>query len=563
MKTGKKLLILVLSMLMLLSVVPIGVSAVYSVGDTIQFGSYPQSEVTDAEKVAELNAVVPSWDKWTSYGYYSGNGNVGSMIQGDWMRYTDVTYGGEKYRAVKFLQYRPDLTYYSFPSIKFSYGYNTNTVYWFKFEPIDWRVLDPNTGLVMCESIIDSQPYSNTYYQRDGGGVKNNFNNSSYTNYLCDYVTSSIRSWLNDDFYNTAFSASEQAEISITTLNNNGYQTLVGNSGYEWLDSNKTNDKIFLLSFNEAINSGYGFNSDFSYEDAARRAQGSDYAVCQGLDSDPGWLLRTPGLWDWYCSFVYEDGSCNCTCRIEGATTRGVRPAMRFANIADIDIPEPEDIIVLPETYDVEAIKVTGEEEAKLFTILGSELLFDHVTSWDITLHVDGVETQPEDKVTVKIPVPEGYDPSKCEVYHIDPETGKLTDMNAYYEDGYFIFTTDHFSIYSVVELHEHSYTSSVTKESTCTQVGTKTFTCSCSDSYTETIPATGHADTNGDYRCDNGCGYEYEKPVKPETPSDPSENCDCNCHKGGIVGFFFKIILFFQKLFKTNKVCDCGVSHY
>ena len=40
---------------------------------------------------------------------------------------------------------------------------------------------------------------------------------------------------------------------------------------------------------------------------------------------------------------------------------------------------------------------------------------------------------------------------------------------------------------------HTHSYTSKVTKAATCTTVGTKTYTCSCGDSYTETIKATGH----------------------------------------------------------------------
>ena len=43
----------------------------------------------------------------------------------------------------------------------------------------------------------------------------------------------------------------------------------------------------------------------------------------------------------------------------------------------------------------------------------------------------------------------------------------------------------------------------------------------------------------------------------------NPSENCSCNCHKGGIAGFFFKLILFFQKIFRTNKTCSCGVNHY
>ena len=40
----------------------------------------------------------------------------------------------------------------------------------------------------------------------------------------------------------------------------------------------------------------------------------------------------------------------------------------------------------------------------------------------------------------------------------------------------------------------------------TCTAAGTRTFECSvCFDSYDETIPALGHADNNGDFKCD-GC---------------------------------------------------------
>ncbi|MBQ7295375.1 MAG: InlB B-repeat-containing protein [Clostridia bacterium] len=100
----------------------------------------------------------------------------------------------------------------------------------------------------------------------------------------------------------------------------------------------------------------------------------------------------------------------------------------------------------------------------------------------------------------------------------------------------------------------------------TCTKTGlTEGKHCSVCNTVIvaqQTVAVKGHKDTNGDYKCDHGCGYEYEKPA-PEIPSDPSENCGCNCHKGGIAGFFFKIIIFFQKLFKTNKVCDCGAAHY
>lgn len=40
-------------------------------------------------------------------------------------------------------------------------------------------------------------------------------------------------------------------------------------------------------------------------------------------------------------------------------------------------------------------------------------------------------------------------------------------------------------------------------------------------------------------------------------------ENCTCNCHKDGILGFFFRLINFFQKLFGINKTCSCGLEHY
>ncbi len=39
-------------------------------------------------------------------------------------------------------------------------------------------------------------------------------------------------------------------------------------------------------------------------------------------------------------------------------------------------------------------------------------------------------------------------------------------------------------------------------------------------------------------------------------------DGCECKCHQGGIIGFFFKIVLFFQKLFGNNLVCFCGAKH-
>lgn len=39
--------------------------------------------------------------------------------------------------------------------------------------------------------------------------------------------------------------------------------------------------------------------------------------------------------------------------------------------------------------------------------------------------------------------------------------------------------------------------------------------------------------------------------------------NCDHLCHKEGFLGFIWKIVRIFQKIFGIHKYCDCGVAHY
>lgn len=90
----------------------------------------------------------------------------------------------------------------------------------------------------------------------------------------------------------------------------------------------------------------------------------------------------------------------------------------------------------------------------------------------------------------------------------------------------------------------------------TCTTTGfTEGVKCSvCGEILTaqQEIPATGHADNDGDGYCD-----------ADDELLDPTVECNCNCHKSGISNFFFKFALFFQKLFGANKTCDCGIAHY
>ncbi|MBQ6065539.1 MAG: leucine-rich repeat protein [Clostridia bacterium] len=302
---------------------------------SILFGSYPQSEVTDADLKAALDAA----DKvWASYRYYSceGSREDGEMVFGDWMQFADFFCGGEKYRAVKFTEYRP---YYTgcrsdaLYSYQYDNGYSTNNVYYFKYEPLIWRVLDPSAGYIMCESIVDAQAYQNTVYL-NGDVYYQTIRVPIYAN---DYVNSSIRFWLNYDFFKTAFTGGQKAKIKTTELNNDGYYTLTGDPDHTQYDSDLTNDEIFMLSYDEALDPSYGFSSDSYTVDTARQAKGTDYAECQGLFVDDSgcssWWLRSPGVDSEYACYVNYIGRADVGAIVDD-TGYGVRPACMLSGLS-------------------------------------------------------------------------------------------------------------------------------------------------------------------------------------------------------------------------------------
>ncbi|CDA89306.1 putative RCC1 repeat domain protein [Ruminococcus sp. CAG:563] len=264
-------------------------------GTVINFGSYPQSKVTDSAALKKLDKEPKQWE---SYEYYSGTGSWsdGNMTSSDYMKYADIKLGGEKYRAVTFSEYRPYCTGYN-SSTSNSYqddnGYYTGNTYYFKYEPLKWCVLDASTGLMACDSAIDSQPYNNYVLYADYGY----WGDSNKMHYASNWEYSSLRAWLNNEFYNTAFSEMQQDRIKKLTRENKSKWDSI-------YDSNPTSDKITLLSYDEASNASYGFSSADS-KDIARRRKVTDYAKCQGLyvynssgssnNGNSWWWLRSPG----------------------------------------------------------------------------------------------------------------------------------------------------------------------------------------------------------------------------------------------------------------------------
>lgn len=320
-KTG--VFLLISAVLICAACVPGGAAA----NTLVEFGSYPQSLVTDEAELARLESLSLCWE---SYGYYSGNGNVGSAVSGDYMRYADVSAEGERYRAVVFDSLRPMKTTgtHSSRSYQDNNGYTPGNVYWFRFEPLRWRILDRESGLMMCESIIDSQPFNNTIYSvgnvfySDPGGV----------NFAHDYASSSLRSWLNNDFLNTAFSAEEQERLKITECEQQFYPRSKPAGAL------KTDDKVFLLSRTEATKTEYGFNSSMYAPDPARRGRGTDYAGCQGLHvcrigfghlNNSCWWLRAPAFFSRRVNKIFYDGYCAVdSYYMVELTDIGVRPCI-------------------------------------------------------------------------------------------------------------------------------------------------------------------------------------------------------------------------------------------
>ena len=148
-------------------------------------------------------------------------------------------------------------------------------------EKIKWRVLsvDGDNALIFADKGLDCKTY-NEYYR----GVT--------------WETCTLRTWLNSDFYNSAFNSSEQSAIKTSTVVNDD------NPYYDTEGGNNTSDKIFLLSIDEVRNSKYGFNSEYGTESETRQCKRTNYAIQNGCgtsytDSYAGncwWWLRSPGI---------------------------------------------------------------------------------------------------------------------------------------------------------------------------------------------------------------------------------------------------------------------------
>ena len=158
-------------------------------------------------------------------------------------------------------------------------------------EPIEWIVLDVQDGkaLLLSKRGLDTLTYH-------------------HGPYITTWEQCALRTWLNNDFFEAAFSETEQSAILMSDINNDMSQ---GYSEYKTSGGNNTQDRLFLLSYHEA------YEQYFSSDDA-RKCAPTEYALRKGALINNTcyqdgrwagmWWLRSPGEWENSAMFVNSTG---------------------------------------------------------------------------------------------------------------------------------------------------------------------------------------------------------------------------------------------------------------
>lgn len=164
--------------------------------------------------------------------------------------------------------------------------------------PVEWLVLTSknNSTLLISKYILDYKKF------RDSTIAEST-----------NWERSTIRQWLNEDFYNSTFSEEERSYIQISTVQDFMEDHKLGE---------KTEDKVFLLSHDDAWT--------FFKDDNARKASSTSYAKSQYKYSNDSWWLIDSYSSELYKYVVNNKGKCENYPRVN--ETNGVRPAMWVNN---------------------------------------------------------------------------------------------------------------------------------------------------------------------------------------------------------------------------------------
>ena len=179
-----------------------------------------------------------------------------------------------------------------------SFGHYPQTAAGTDDTPIEWLVLEVqgNKALLISKYGLDAQPYNTAWEE-------------------VTWETCTLRTWLNNDFLNRAFTAMEQKAIVTTNVDNSKSQ---GYPNWDTTGGNNTRDQVFLLSFAEAnkyfnVTGGGTYNIDSrvtptAYAKYVGAYTSSGNKTTDGVDAG-WWWLRSPGNEPGYAMLVHYVGS--------------------------------------------------------------------------------------------------------------------------------------------------------------------------------------------------------------------------------------------------------------
>ena len=170
-------------------------------------------------------------------------------------------------------------------------------------EPLEWRVLarDDAAGRVL---LITEHVIEDIAYQQGGGNTT--------------WAECSLRTWLNGEFIDAAFTADEQRFLVTTTL------MTAGSSSYGTRGGSPTQDRVFCLSIEEL--------QKYFLCMEERNATATPHALEAGVSefgSGAHWWSRSPGKYQDNMAYVTPGGLIDLYgINVGREDYMGVRPAM-------------------------------------------------------------------------------------------------------------------------------------------------------------------------------------------------------------------------------------------
>ena len=250
--------------------------------DSVYYGFYPQTHVSDPTLIEKLNAADINVNTICSLGGYDNY----------------------------FISINASTCAMSSDESKYDDGSNIESGVrtWFTFDPVEWKILTSrgNGYNLLSMNALDAHVFSSV----------SNVNK---------YETSEIRSYLTGDFYSNLFRFGDNF-ITQVSVDNSAATTSAPSSNPNAGDS--TNDKIYLLSYADYNNTSYFANNE------ARVCKTTDYSRAKGAmlrdNYSASYWTRSPSEYNYLSCYVHSSGEVS-----DGASPTSpfyaIRPAITIS----------------------------------------------------------------------------------------------------------------------------------------------------------------------------------------------------------------------------------------